>query len=57
VAGGFAAAPGVITLTARRPGLAPATLHLETKPVKLRDGLLEQTPSTYAVTVGTASGH
>jgi beta-galactosidase len=36
--------PGVITLTATRPGLAPAVAKLEAKPVKLVNGLLPEAP-------------
>ncbi len=32
--------PGVITLTASRPGLEPATAKVESKPVKLENGLI-----------------
>jgi beta-galactosidase len=31
--------PGAITLTAKRDGLAPATVQIESKPVEIKDGL------------------
>lgn len=37
--------PGKITLTARRPGLASATLQIESLPVDLQGGLLEAAPA------------
>ena len=42
---------GQVTLTARRPGLAPATLKLESQPVELKGGLLDTLPATYPVTL------
>jgi beta-galactosidase len=32
--------PGAITLTATRDGLAPATVTVESQPVKIKDGLV-----------------
>jgi beta-galactosidase len=36
--------PGVITLTATRPGLEPAIARLEAKPVKLENGVIPEAP-------------
>jgi beta-galactosidase len=37
--------PGVVTVTASRPGLTPATLRLESKPVTLTSGLMTARPA------------
>ncbi|MGA2174105.1 MAG: hypothetical protein ABSH38_03870 [Verrucomicrobiota bacterium] len=36
--------PGTVTLTATRAGLEPATARLESKPVKIKGGLMEAPP-------------
>ena len=43
--------PGRITVTARRAGLTPATLELESQPVQLHGGSLETMPATYPPTL------
>jgi beta-galactosidase len=36
--------PGTITLTATRDGLTPATVHIESKTVEIKDGLMQAGP-------------
>jgi beta-galactosidase len=36
--------PGTITLTATRDGLTPATVQIESKPVEMKDGLMQTGP-------------
>jgi beta-galactosidase len=38
--------PGTIRLTARREGLQPATITIDTKPVVVNDGLTQEMPPT-----------
>ncbi len=39
--------PGTITLTAKRDGLTPATLKIESKPVAMKDGLATDAPQGF----------
>jgi beta-galactosidase len=39
--------PGIVTLTAKRPGLKPATLQLESSPVSIVGGLAQAFPARY----------
>ena len=41
-------ARGVITLTASRPGLTPASIQIEAREVPVQDGLETEAPQTYA---------
>ena len=43
--------PGRVTVIARRAGLTPATLELESQPIQLQGGLLETLPATYPPTL------
>jgi beta-galactosidase len=43
--------PGVVTLSARRAGLRPATLRIESLPVHLTDGLVEDAPAVFPTTL------
>jgi beta-galactosidase len=36
--------PGTVRLTARREGLKPATISFDSKPVVIRDGLMQEVP-------------
>jgi beta-galactosidase len=38
--------PGTIRLTAKREGLKPATITFDSKPVVIKDGLMQETPQT-----------
>jgi beta-galactosidase len=38
--------PGAITVTAKREGLTPATVKIESKPVVIKDGLAQEMPQT-----------
>jgi len=40
-------APGTITLTAKRDGLTPATIKMESHPVAIQDGLAVAAPQTF----------
>ena len=38
--------PGTVRLTAKREGLKPATITIESKPVVVKDGLSQEMPPT-----------
>jgi beta-galactosidase len=40
--------PGVVVVTVRRAGLLPATVRLESLPIKVQDGIIKTTPANYA---------
>ncbi len=42
----------VVTVTARREGLKPATLRLRSKPISMRGGLLASAPANFALEIG-----
>jgi beta-galactosidase len=46
--------PGAVTLTARRAGLKPATIQLDSAPVTIVDGILRQTPAVLPAQVPAA---
>jgi beta-galactosidase len=46
--------PGIITATATREGLTPATVKIESKPVEIIDGLMRALPPTLPAPRGTA---
>ena len=45
--------PGTITVTASRPGLAPATVTIPSHPVEIKDGISTAMPQTYSGLMGT----
>ena len=44
--------PGTITLTATRAGLEPAKVQIESKPVNIVDGLMQEMPQVLAGPLG-----